>query len=294
MKHISLPMKRKYPIWIPEKGGAKRCLFTSFRKKKKSSLFAKGAPFCASGKASFTIEAAVIFPLFAGLLVTILFFFRVLMVQQTVEEALQYTGRKMAVLAWESEEKGTLLSLAEAEAIFHGVKKDAGDASGYQGCGTVSLDAVRSSFTGNYIKLYTTYEIPLPIGFFGKQEIRIVQSVKTRKWTGYSKDDAGMEQDRFVYVTPHGHAYHATMDCAYLDLSIQSVSYSMVGSLRNADGARYTRCASCGMEGGTVYITSYGNRYHSSLTCGGLKRMVYLIRLSEAQGYHACQKCAGS
>ena len=81
-------MKRKYPIWIPEKGGAKRCLFTSFRKKKKSSLFAKGAPFCASGKASFTIEAAVIFPLFAGLLVTILFFFRVLMVQQTVEEAL--------------------------------------------------------------------------------------------------------------------------------------------------------------------------------------------------------------
>ena len=69
---------------------------------------------------------------------------------------------------------------------------------------------------------------------------------------------------------------------------------SMVGSLRNADGARYTRCASCGMEGGTVYITNYGNRYHSSLTCGGLKRMVYLIRLSEAQGYHACQKCAGS
>lgn len=260
---------------------------------KNSSLFDKETPFCTFRKASFTIEAAVIFPLFAGFLITILFFFKALMVQQSVEAALQYTGRKMAVLACESEEKGTLLDLAAAEAVFDEAKKEVGGLVTYQGCVGICLDALQSSFSGNYIELYTAYDVPLPIGFFGKQEVRIAQSVKTRKWTGYRGESNGTETDRFVYVTPTGHAYHESMDCAYLDLSIQSVSYPAVENLRNANGERYDKCENCGKADGAVYITSYGNRYHSSLTCSGLKRTVYLIRISEAQGYHACQKCAG-
>lgn len=265
-----------------------RCFFT-----KKSSLFDKEAPSCTCKKASFTIEAAVVLPLFAGLLVAVLFFFRVLMVQQSVEKALQYTGRKMAVLAYESQEKGTVLDLAMAEVIFDEAQKDADCPSACIKYGAIYLDALKSSFVGNYIKLYTVYEVPLPIGFFGKQEVRIAQSVKTRKWTGYRGEDATENADRFVYVTSTGHAYHAGLDCAYLDLSIQSVNYAAIGNLRNADGARYQSCEICGKAEGVVYITDYGNRYHSSLACGGLKRTVYLIRLSEAQGYRACSKCAG-
>ena len=44
---------------------------------------------------------------------------------------------------------------------------------------------------------------------------------------------------------------------------------------------------------GTVFITDYGNRYHTSLNCGELKRTVRSVTLPEAEeaGLRACKKC---
>lgn len=251
----------------------------------------KETPFCACKKASFTVEAAVILPLFAGFLAAILFFFRVMQVQQSVEEALQYTARKMAIYAYECRENAGLVDYAAAEAVFASELKNAGCPVGYVGQGGIYLDYLQSSFQGNYIELYADYEVVLPIGLFGRQEIPITQRIKTRKWTGYQGESEYEETDRFVYVTPTGTVYHNSMDCAYLDLSIQSVSVAELSYLRNAGGSKYKPCEICGKAEGTVYITDYGTRYHSSLTCSGLKRIVYLIRLSEAGGYGACSKC---
>lgn len=269
------------------------CLKHFNKKIRKLSLIGKEAPFCICKKGSFTIEAAIVLPLFAGFFVSILFFFRVLQVEQSVEEALQYTGRKMAVCAYEKQGDEMLLDLASAEIIFKQALKDADCPVQYTSCGSVYLDGVQSSFLGNYIELYVNYDMPLPIGFFGNREVSIAQSVKTRKWTGYNGETDVSGNDRFVYVTPTGRVYHNSMDCAYLDLSIQSVSRRELTALRNASGERYRQCELCGKEEGAVYITDYGSCYHSSLSCSGLKRTVYLIRLSEVHGYGACSKCAG-
>ena len=44
-------------------------------------------------KGSYTIEAAVVIPLAAGFLVSMLFFFRIIQVQASVDEALIFAGR---------------------------------------------------------------------------------------------------------------------------------------------------------------------------------------------------------
>ena len=252
----------------------------------------KEAPFCTLQKASFTLEAAVVLPLLAGFFVRVLFFFQVLMVQQEVEKALEYTGRKMAVLAY-GEEEGKMADLAKAELIFSQELNESSCPLQYVKGDHIYLDMISSSVKGNYIWLYTRYQIQLPIGFFGKTEIPVTQSVKTRKWTGYKGWNDEENADGFVYVTDHGRVYHESLDCAYLDLSIQSVSANEVGNLRNKNGAKYYPCASCkGGDTGNVYITDYGTCYHTSLSCSGLKRTVHLIRKSEAGGYGACSKCA--
>lgn len=250
----------------------------------------KETPFGTLRKASFTIEAAVVLPLLSGFFVSVLFFFHVLMIQQEVEKALQYSGRVLAAQAYGGEERN-LTDIAKAELVFSKELKNTACPLRYVKGNHVYIDAVLSSVSGNYVCLYTRYEVQLPIGFFGKTGIPVTQSVKTRKWTGYQGWDTDDTIDTFVYVTEHGSVYHESLDCAYLDLSIQSVSRDEVGNLRNKDGEKYYPCASCGGESGSVYITDYGTCYHSSLSCSGLKRTVYLIRRSEAAGYGACSKC---
>ena len=75
------------------------------------------ASFCICWKGSYTLEAAVVIPLVAAYLVTVLSFFIILNIQCAVDEALLYTGRKTAVESSivESEE----LLLVSAKAYMH-------------------------------------------------------------------------------------------------------------------------------------------------------------------------------
>ena len=67
-----------------------------------------------------------------------------------------------------------------------------------------------------------------------------------------------------------------------------------VDDLRNNDQEKYHPCDKCvhGSAASQVYLTDYGNRYHNSLSCSGLKRTVYAIPVSEAVGKGACTKCS--
>ena len=74
------------------------------------------------------------------------------------------------------------------------------------------------------------------------------------------------------------------------------VAKTQLGELRNSSGGIYHLCERCGwMPGndGNCYVTDYGDRYHTSLSCSGLKRKVYTVPLSEVKGKGACSKCGG-
>ena len=261
-----------------------------FGKSKKSTE--KETPFC-TRRASFTIEAAVIFPLFAGFLVSILFFFQVMRIQQSVETSLQYTAREMAVYSYEKRIDKTAINVAAAQIMFASELSKTSCPVQYVSGKKIHLDYLTSSVAGDYIDLQVHYEVKLPISLFGKVKLPMVQMVKARKWTGFHGEQETDALDGFVYVTPHGTVYHTSLDCAYLDLSIRGVGKDELEGLRNKEGSIYKKCGSCGTcDTGRVYITDYGNCYHTSLSCSGLKRTVYLIRRTEAVGYGACKKCA--
>ena len=60
-------------------------------------------------------------------------------------------------------------------------------------------------------------------------------------------------------------------------------NYTDIKNKRNKYGEKYRECEVCAekVKGkNTVFITDQGNRFHYDLNCGGIKRTIYMIRLS--------------
>jgi len=276
----------------------------------------RGIARCTCMKALLTIEAAVILPFFACFMVFILYFFRILQVQAGVSQALQYTGRRMAAeysiqtdqeagnaadgekseanLTDEKESGPDLLGLLRAELLFQKQLKKQNCPTQYIRHGTAGISLMQSEFSDNYVELKAVYRMKLPVTLFGDIQYRVVQEAKCRKWTGYEPGQDTQDEDTWLYYTEHGTVYHASRSCTYLDLSIRGVTYTQAGNSRNKSGGKYHKCEKCGNGSSShamVYITDYGDRYHSSLTCSGLKRSIYMIRRSKATEKRMCSKC---
>ncbi len=280
-----------------------------------------------SRKAVLTIEAAAVLPFFACFLVFVLYFFRILQVHAGVAQALQYTGRRMAAecsLSGQAADKETkpdgkepvgeemepvgketepvgsrqtgIAERLKAELFFTKQLKKQNCPLQYITHGISGISLLQSDFSGNYIELRAVYRMQFPLRLPRKLEYRIVQVQKCRKWTGLQPGQDTQDDDTWLYYTEYGTVYHASRSCTHLDLSIRGVSYAQAGSLRNSSGGKYHKCEKCGSSAsghGMVYITSYGDRYHGSLTCSGLKRSIYMIRRSQASDKRMCSKCGG-
>ena len=133
------------------------------------------------------------------------------------------------------------------------------------------------------------------VSFVSLPPVVLTGSVKVHAWTGYSGEEQGQGQaEEMVYVAQTGSVYHRSPDCSYLALSIEAVSREDLPRRRNEDGGSYSPCERCIREGqipSSVYITGSGDRYHSQITCSGLKRTVRMVERSEVAGWRACSRC---
>ncbi len=149
---------------------------------------------------------------------------------------------------------------------------------------------------GNDLVIMTkvqTLEPMIPIMGFSKG--RTIVNCRIRKWTGYDVTSVGEDdlEEEWVYITPTGESYHRNHNCSYLNPKIMSAVSSKIGQYRNDDGERYRPCESCkdNTLTGICFYTEYGNRYHTTLKCSGLKRTILSVPLSEVGNRNLCNKC---
>lgn len=137
------------------------------------------------------------------------------------------------------------------------------------------------------------YKVKPVVDILGFSGFDMANRCCMKAWTGYRSEGygAGENQEELVYITERGTVYHKSRHCSYLALSIRSAEREEIERLRNADGAKYYPCESCGGNGGEVFLTEQGNRYHASLSCSRLKRTVFTVPISETGGRGACSKC---
>lgn len=257
-------------------------------------------------KASMTIEACLVLPFFLFAFLNIISIVEIYRLQGNMSAAMHDTAKRMAVYGYEYRQiRGGSAGAAESLGLTYlyaagSVRTKLGEAyldnSPLAG-GASSISWLRSSVmrSDDCIDLVAEYCIEPPAAVVGYQPRVLYNRIRTRAWTGY--DNAahgadGIADDKIVYITQDGSVYHRSRDCGYLKLSIAAVDRNFLDTQRNQDNAKYYPCGECGGScGNIVYITNYGNRYHSTLGCSGLKRTIMAVPISEAGGRSACNKC---
>ncbi|MDE6529147.1 MAG: pilus assembly protein [Lachnospiraceae bacterium] len=269
---------------------------------------------------SMTLEAAILLPLFLFFMITILSLMEMLYFYGIVEQRLHQIAKKMSVYAsavglavegfaenTEDDEmdadSGDVSSIAAVilgdqyvkNNLISGPMQQELRSSGVVGKSEgLNFSYSRIMTEGDVIDLVVSYEIEPQNNFFFLPAYPVLNRCRVRAWTGYevasgNVNDAG---ERMVYITETGTVFHLTKTCTYLDLSIRPIAKGELNLYRNQSGGIYDECELCGDEETEIYfITDYGECYHTSLICSGLKRTITQIPISQAGDRSACSRC---
>lgn len=253
----------------------------------------KETSICTYHKASYTLEAVILFPLAVGFFVSILFLFRILQVQILVEESLIYTGKKTALES--SVISSDIALLASANAFFLDALGERNISNRDVVGGIWGVSLFGSDSTKEELVLKATYQMKLPIHFFGKKYFTITHENTFRKWNGASprNNESSEELSTYVYVTPSGNAYHKTSKCRSLDLSVEQIHINKIATLRGENGQKYYPCSMCSKSNKTTYVyyTKYGYLYHVDIACSSIKRTISKIPITEIGSKTPCNYC---
>lgn len=256
-------------------------------------------------KGSLTLETAMVLPWFLFAMLAMLQFASVQNASSALLAGAQDTAKDMAAYAYIRDLDVAAGDGVAADLITGGIsaayaqgqiRKKSG-VSSKEG----SLSLLQSCFTEDeMIDLVGTFQPAHTWTLLPVKRQRSIIRARVRAWTGREGSKGGgdpgegseQEQEEQVYVAETGQVYHRDPNCTHIKLTIQKVPKTALSGLRNASGGKYHCCERCGKgSGGTVYISPYGDKYHSSLECSGLKRTVRKVSLSEAEGLRPCSKC---
>lgn len=257
-----------------------------------------------------SVEAAFLLPLFLFAMLTVLSVCQILHANLLILGPLHETGRRLAREMYVSEairQGGSLedelsnqllshtISVAVArERVVAQLKEEellhAGVVNGAEGLSFLFSNVPDEN---DVIDLVVSYRLRLPFQFVRVPDLVMAQRCRVHGWVGYQPE--ADESERLVYVTENGTVYHLFLSCSHLKLSIQMVSLSEMPQLRNRYGANYYPCETCGKTcGGIVYITDTGTRYHSTISCSGLKRSIKTVPLEQVKDLPLCKTCGGN
>lgn len=244
-----------------------------------------------SQKGSVTLELAMILPIFFLAFVCLLYMMEVMAIRTSIRSGMQYAAK---VTAEKTYFERMVSDEALEELIVHAVGNDRLDRSvvvgGNEG---IHCNESRLSLLTGILNLHVSYKVRVPVPAITRLSVGMEETMTVKGWCGYERTGWELLPDETVYVTENGMVYHMDYSCNYLDLSIRSVSTESLDAIRNKNQGKYHACEFCvkNYAKDNVYITDYGDRYHHSLGCSGLKRTVYAIPLSEAVGKGVCTKC---
>lgn len=282
------------------------------------------------GSASITYEAALVLPLFIGVLIFFLSFYQLMAAQEILSSASYYAAEEASLYGFlyqgDTDEEGADISVEEVDSsesfqlfLLNNLQQIAGRTisslyfnfriglllnenhinsyfikGGINGISFAGSEVLADDLVIIKIKYY--YIVPI----FQKliPPVEVTQNIIMRSFTGHYvplKNEEKPEEEK-VYIAKSGNVYHVDRNCTYIKLSIQEEAYSKIKELHNKNNKKYYECSVCkdqAIINDKIYVTDHGDRYHTTLKCRSIKRSVTAVAMSEIDEKRPCKKCAG-
>ncbi len=284
-------------------------IITKILKKERNLLLRANTGKRLSPAASVTVEASFVMPLFLFFFINLLGSFDVLKLQVDLTAALHQTGSQIMESAGLARQgpgehddgfgnlvgKTAITAYADHRLKSYFNENNLSHSIVVGGNNNISLTESALSSNSDIVDLVASCKVHPIFGIAGFTDFGVESRFYGHSFTGYDITDTDSESrdeaEELVYITESGTVYHRSLECSHLRIRIRSVSKGEVKNLRNKDGSKYYPCEYCGGKGSRVYITGYGNRYHSNSNCSGLKRTIKTVPISEVGGRRACSEC---
>lgn len=243
---------------------------------------------------SMTVEASVLLPLLLFFFLHIMSTVEMLRLHGKLTFALWECGNQLTVYTAMPEEMGNRIADIAVSYIY--VKNRLEDFLGEEYLdhspvvsGSGGINYLASRYDGDCVDIGITYQVAPQISVFPFPYMRMVNRYYGKAWTGYENNP----DVQFVYVTIYGEAWHQTLDCTHIYITIREAGWENIDLLRNANGGRYYPCELCKdkEKGKVTYYTEYGDRYHKDKECSSLVRYIRAIMKEDAISYRPCSRC---
>ncbi len=234
-------------------------------------------------KASLTVEAALVLPIFVYAIVLLTGIYKLVRCQEFIQEGITQSVRAAAgygrvvtdleeFIEYDEFRYADILNTLGVSALINEVTgstyfnlttdnyletdklKKYGVKDGYKG---LSFEGSSLKDEDGYTSLCCSYVIALQVPIFGSIDVDMEQKAKMLSFCGYKVEsrfeeveaaDEEAEEEKtedVVYVTETGKVYHESRNCRHLKVNIKSTTFDKVDSLRNEHGAKYYYCGSC-------------------------------------------------
>lgn len=274
-----------------------------------------GTPRFVSCKGAVTVEAVLVVPIFLSVMCGLLMMGTLLLTEAKIQYALTRTADIYA--AQKAVEKITVIQKNRKKNDLEKSEKEIGKwadilwkTANLQVIFSSVCDAsvmIENSIVGGRkgiaitsfvdeeketVEIIAVYRLKIEVPFINYFSFFRKISAQQRIYGGYVEQ--GAEKDStagdIVYVTENGSVYHTSLSCTHICLHISGSGVEKLLSQK-----KYQPCEKCISETeqlSSLYITKYGDKYHSTLNCSGLKRTVKTIAKEEAKGMRMCSRCA--
>lgn len=271
-------------------------------------------------RASITMEAAIVVPMFLFLCFLMLYPMKIMESERKLQNQMENIGKQFAVVEYAKVVGTGMLKKDSSIREFMdntvpGLEEGAGLAAilaqavggPFENLRFSQETAVFSKEEGADSTMFFAeleYEADMPFSeWFPMTKISKSLVVNRRAWVGSnggrgrSKYGEELEEDeesdeRMVYLGKNSTVYHDDPNCHYLSNVTYSADVSAMKELRNEGGDKYHACPSCKPgTSGTVYYFANGTAYHSSDHCKAITAYARAVPFAEADGMRACSYC---